>query len=127
MSSTALTSAISPPTLALEPVCLSSIEPLTVTSSKTIFFVISVFAPSTIPITPPKTVQSFAFVLLYLRVTLRVQLLNEMSVVALATSVTHPTRPPTKFVKSPLGDAVTSAVTLSIVKAPLLYADTEPI
>ena len=50
-----------------------------------------------------------------------------MSVVALATSVTHPTRPPTKFVKSPLGDAVTLAVTLSIVKAPLLYADTEPI
>ena len=79
----------------------------------------------TIPITPPRQVQSTVVVLLsYVRFAVTAELVNETSLVALST---YPTRPPTKFVKSPLGDAVTSAVTLSIVKAPLLYADTEPI
>ena len=60
----------------------------------------------------------------YVRFAVTAELVNETSLVA---SATYPTRPPTKLVYAPLGDAVTSAVTLSIVKAPLLYADTEPI
>ena len=123
-------SAISPPTLALAlpvigPVCLSVIFPPTVTLSNLIPVVgFDVTAP-TIPITPPRQVQStFVVLLSYVRFAVTAELVNETSLMA---SATYPTRPPTKFVYAPLGDAVTLAVTLSIVKAPLLYADTEPI
>ena len=123
--SLAPTSAISPPTLELLPVCLSVIFPPTVTLSNLITGAdVDVTAP-TIPITPPRQVQStFVVLLLYVRFAVTAELVNETSLVA---SSTYPTRPPTKLVYAPLGDAVTSAVTLSIVKAPLLYADTEPI
>ena len=79
----------------------------------------------TIPITPPRQVQStFVVLLSYVRFAVTAELVNETSLVALST---YPTIPPTKFVYAPLGAAVTLAVTLLIVKAPLLYADTEPI
>jgi len=116
---------MSPPTLELLPVCLSVIFPPTVTLSNLIPVAgFDVTAP-TIPITPPRQVQStFVVLLSYVRFAVTLESVNETSLVA---SATYPTRHPTKFVYAPLGAAVTLAVTLSIVKAPLLYAEIEPI